>query len=64
MNYIRAVQALVDGEVDFVIIGGWSAVLHGSAYQTNARLAGPDWIEARVRKGKGPSCYPGAGKPS
>jgi hypothetical protein len=35
MNYIRAVQALVDAEVDFVIIGGWSAVLHGSAYQTN-----------------------------
>jgi len=30
-----AVQALVDGEVEFVIIGGWSAILHGSAHMTD-----------------------------
>jgi hypothetical protein len=35
MNYIEAVQALVDGGVEFVIIGGWSAILHGSSYITN-----------------------------
>jgi hypothetical protein len=35
MNFIAAVQALVDAEVDFVIIGGWSAILHGSAYTTD-----------------------------
>ena len=35
MNFIKAVQALADGEVEFVIIGGWSAILHGSAYSTN-----------------------------
>ena len=35
MNLVKAVQVLVDGGVDFVIIGGWSAILHGSAYVTN-----------------------------
>ncbi len=35
MNLITAVQALADAHVDFVIIGGWSAVLHGSSYITN-----------------------------
>ncbi|HXJ42032.1 MAG TPA: hypothetical protein VNH18_22335 [Bryobacteraceae bacterium] len=35
MNFIRAVQALCDASADFVIIGGWSAVLHGCAYITN-----------------------------
>ena len=35
MNFIAAVQALVDGGVDFVIIGGWSAILHGSSSVTN-----------------------------
>jgi hypothetical protein len=35
MNYITAVQTLVDASVDFVIIGGWSAILHGSSYITN-----------------------------
>jgi hypothetical protein len=35
MNFIAAVQALVDGGVDFVIIGGWSAILHGSSYLTS-----------------------------
>jgi predicted nucleotidyltransferase len=35
MNVEDAVQALVDAGVEFVIIGGWSAILHGSAYSTN-----------------------------
>jgi hypothetical protein len=35
MNFIKAVQTLVDADVDFVIIGGWSAVLNGSSYVTN-----------------------------
>ncbi|MBV8842970.1 MAG: hypothetical protein JO307_09175 [Bryobacterales bacterium] len=35
MNFITAIQALVDAGVDFVIIGGWSAVLNGSSYITN-----------------------------
>ncbi len=34
MNVVTAVQALVDADVDFVIIGGWSAVLHGCALKT------------------------------
>ena len=36
MNFIAAVQALADEGVDFVIIGGWSAILHGSSSITNA----------------------------
>ena len=35
MNFLTAVQSLVDPEVEFMIIGGWSAILHGSAYTTN-----------------------------
>jgi hypothetical protein len=35
MNFIRAVQTLVDAGVEFVIIGGWSAILNGSSYVTN-----------------------------
>jgi hypothetical protein len=35
MNYDIAVQALVDAGVDFVLIGGWSAILHGSSNLTN-----------------------------
>jgi hypothetical protein len=35
MNFATAVQALADQHVDFVIIGGWSAILNGSAYVTN-----------------------------
>jgi predicted nucleotidyltransferase len=35
MNVEAAVQALVDAGVQFVIIGGWSAILNGSAYITN-----------------------------
>jgi hypothetical protein len=34
MNLIRAVQVLADAQVEFVIIGGWSAILHGSTYIT------------------------------
>jgi hypothetical protein len=35
MNFLQAVQVLADHGVEFVIIGGWSAILHGSAYVTN-----------------------------
>ena len=35
MNVEAAIQALVDAGVEFVIIGGWSAILNGSAYSTN-----------------------------
>lgn len=35
MKFIAMVQTLVDSGVDFVIIGGWSAILHGSSYVTN-----------------------------
>lgn len=34
MNLIKAVQELTDGGVEFVIIGGWAAALHGSSYVT------------------------------
>jgi hypothetical protein len=36
MNVEAAIQALVDAGVEFVIIGGWSAILHGSRYGTSA----------------------------
>jgi hypothetical protein len=35
MKITTAVQALVDAGVDFTIIGGWSAILHGGANVTN-----------------------------
>jgi predicted nucleotidyltransferase len=35
VNLERAVQELTDAGVDFLIIGGWSAILHGSAHLTN-----------------------------
>ena len=35
MKFNTAVQALVDSGVEFIIIGGWSAVLHGSSTLTN-----------------------------
>jgi predicted nucleotidyltransferase len=35
MNFETAVQALSDARVEFIIIGGWSAILHGSAHLTN-----------------------------
>jgi hypothetical protein len=34
MNFSALVQALVDAEVEFVIVGGWSAILHGSSQTT------------------------------
>ena len=35
MNFVQAVQVLTDTGVDFAIIGGWSAIMHGSAHLTN-----------------------------
>jgi hypothetical protein len=35
MNFVKAVQVLTDAGVEFAIIGGWSAIMHGSAYLTN-----------------------------
>ena len=32
MNFVVAVQALTDAGVEFAIIGGWSAIMHGSAH--------------------------------
>jgi hypothetical protein len=34
MNFDQIVAALSDAEVRFVIIGGWAAIIHGSAYAT------------------------------
>jgi hypothetical protein len=36
MNFEEAVQRLCDEEVQFVVIGGWAAILHGSVHVTNA----------------------------
>src|SRR5215469_10836830 len=35
MSPDRALHALVDAGVEFVLIGGWSAILHGSSLMTN-----------------------------
>lgn len=35
MNFVRIVQSLADARVEFVVIGGWSAILHGSSHVTN-----------------------------
>ncbi len=35
MNFVQAVQILADAGVEFAIIGGWSAIMHGSAHVTN-----------------------------
>jgi hypothetical protein len=35
MNFPRALQLLVDSGVDFVVVGGWSSIFHGSAALTN-----------------------------
>jgi hypothetical protein len=35
VNFFRAVQVLADAGVEFVIIGGWSAIIHGSSHMTN-----------------------------
>jgi hypothetical protein len=35
MSVGTAVRALIDAEVEFVLIGGWSAIIHGSRYMTD-----------------------------
>lgn len=35
MNFEAAIQRLCDAGVDFVVIGGWAAIFHGSAHVTN-----------------------------
>jgi len=35
MNPDTAIQALVDARVEFVIIGGWSAIINGSSFMTD-----------------------------
>lgn len=35
MNFERVIQHLCDAGVDFVVIGGWAAIFHGSAHVTN-----------------------------
>lgn len=40
MNFERVIQHLCDAGGDFVVIGGWAAIFHGSAHVTNdARAA-------------------------
>ncbi len=34
-EFVKAVQILADKNVEFVIIGGWAAIVHGSSYITN-----------------------------
>jgi hypothetical protein len=34
VNIVQAIQVLTDGGVEFAIIGGWSAIMHGSAHLT------------------------------
>jgi len=34
MSYEGLIQKLIDSGVEFIIIGGWSAILHGSSYMT------------------------------
>ncbi len=34
MNIERVIQHLCDADVDFVVIGGWAAIFHGSAHVT------------------------------
>ena len=35
MNFELAIQRLCDAGVEFVVIGGWAAIFHGSAHLTN-----------------------------
>jgi predicted nucleotidyltransferase len=35
VNPDTAVRALVDADVEFVVIGGWSAIIHGSRFMTD-----------------------------
>jgi hypothetical protein len=47
MNFDTAVQALCDAGVEFVIIGGWSAILHGSGVvEIHLRRAAPRTLSA------------------
>lgn len=34
MNFELAIQRLVDHKVEFVVIGGWAGILHGSTHVT------------------------------
>jgi predicted nucleotidyltransferase len=53
MDFERAVQALCDAEVDFVIVGGVAAMLHGSAHFTNDLDIFYSRIAANLKKLKG-----------
>ena len=35
MSIDVAVRALIDADVEFVLIGGWSAIVHGSRFMTD-----------------------------
>ncbi|MBL8229124.1 MAG: hypothetical protein JNL98_11630 [Bryobacterales bacterium] len=35
MNFERLIQHLSDSGVEFVVIGGWAAIFHGSTHVTN-----------------------------
>lgn len=35
MDFESVIQHLCDAGVDFVVIGGWAAIFHGSAHLTN-----------------------------
>jgi hypothetical protein len=35
MDFERVIQHLCDAGVDFVVIGGWAAIFHGSAHVTD-----------------------------
>lgn len=35
MNFEIVVQGLCDARVEFVVIGGWAAIVHGSSHVTN-----------------------------
>jgi hypothetical protein len=35
VNFARIVEAFCEAQVEFIIIGGWSAILHGSSHVTN-----------------------------
>ncbi len=53
MDFERAVQTLCDAEVDFVIVGGVAAMLHGSAHFTNDLDVFYSRIAANLKKLKG-----------
>lgn len=35
MNFEAAIQVLSDAGVEFIVVGGWSAILHGGTHITN-----------------------------